>query len=322
MNRRNLPVRAARALQRLPLGALRAVEAPLVRMRADAEDPVHALVLLALPRSGSTLTYQALVHGLDVAYLSNLSNLLYHLPFLGGALSARLCGRHESTFRSDEGLVPGLCGPAEGLRYWSYWAASGIDERLPAAPHAHDARRARYLSRALSLLSAPDRPVVTGYLGHALVVERMRALFPRAVFVRLHRDPVANALSILRIRRARGGDWFSVFPRECADVVGSGLHREVAAQVYWLNRRLDATVDQSRTVHVHYDDLCHDPRAELDRVIDFCGARGFDLNRSHALPARFDAAGPRPEEADDAARLAGELEALAQRFGEPQARPS
>lgn len=336
MNRRSWSVRAARLLQRLPLGVLRAVEAPLVRLRSREGDPVHALVLLALPRSGSTLTYQVLTHGLESAYLSNLGNLLYHLPFLGGALSDRSCANHASHFRSEAGFVPGLCGPAEGLRYWSYWAGAGLDERVMDAMNGGrarssdaprtdersvDARRAAYLCRALSLLSEPGRPVITGYLGHALIVERLHRLFPDALFIRLHRDPLTNALSILRRRREEGGDWFSVFPRECAADLGGGLHREVASQVYWLNRRLDAAEDD-RTIHVDYDDLCRDPGAQLERIIRFGATRGFGLRRSRPLPERFEAGAARAGEADDARRLAEAVQRLEGRFGALRAGPS
>lgn len=316
MSRRSWPVRAGRLIQRLPLEFLRFLEAPVVRFRSRDGDPVHALILLALPRSGSTLTYQVLTHGLESMYLSNLGNLLYKLPLLGGGLTRWRCARYGSKFRSEAGFVPGLCGPAEGLRYWSYWLGSGLDERATdSAGTPPDPARAAYLRRVLSLLGRPGRPVITGYLGHTLMVERLQQVFPDALLIRLHREKIANALSILRCRRQSRGGWFSLFPRESSPDVGRGVHAEVASQVYWLNRRLDAADRGDRTLHLAYENICRRPREELERVIAFAGARGFDLRPARPLPERFDPGGPRADEVDDLKKLTSEMERLESRFG-------
>ncbi len=290
-NRRSLAVRVGRFLQSLPLSWLRAFESPLISVRASRRnepEPV-LLILLGLPRSGSTLTYQCLIHSLKPVYLSNVWNLLYSTPLFGGILSDRLCNGYQSDFSSSHGFVEGLCGPAEGLCFWSYWTGCGLNERFDddKSPVTVD-RRLRYLKRSVDVLTSSSRPMVTGYLGHVLVAEQLRVWFPKAIFVRLHRDPLSNASSILRSRFVSNTTgWFSVFPRECLDVLEEDIYYQVASQVYWLNRRLSAFDDDPRTLHLAYEDLCQNPRGQVERIVDFCNRRGMQLRTHQKLPRSF-----------------------------------
>lgn len=309
MGRRSWLVDTARLLQRLPLGWARPLEAPFVRTGATGRP--HLMFLLALPRSGSTLTYQTLVHGLKPLYLSNLWNLLYGLPWVGGRISRSRCASHESNFRSSHGFVEGLCGPAEGLRFWSWWTGCGLDETAPPpVSEVRLARRVGYFRDVVSSLATPATPMVAGYLGHVLITEQLRAWFPEAIFLRLHRDPLSNAASILRSRGQGSGDWFSVRPRECRTIEGHGVHAEVAAQVYWLNRRLEWLNQDDRTLHVSYEQLGRDPAGVLEHIIEGANARGLALSARRALPSSFDYRMVSPDDDVDASLLWSELQQL------------
>ena len=117
VDRASPAVRMARLAQRVPLGLLRPLESLVMRASGHDRDAPNLVVLLALPRSGSTLTYQLLVHGLQPVYLSNLAHLLYQVPLFGGMVSRRRCRGHRSDFHSVQGFTQGVCGPAEGLRF-------------------------------------------------------------------------------------------------------------------------------------------------------------------------------------------------------------
>lgn len=282
-------VRMARAFQRLPLGFLRVFEAPVLPGPSRAGEPPLVFVL-ALPRSGSTIAYQALVHATTPLYLSNLWNLLYFVPLLGGMLSRFRCAGHCSDFRSEHGFVGGSCGPAEGLRFWSYWHGHCLDESENAAAMEIAARKGRpgYLRRALFRLCRPGETVATGYIGHCLVVPDLLEKYPRAAFVRLTRDRVDNALSILKIRLRNPAAPFSVTPAELQAFAGESLHDQVAAQVWLLNKRLDSTIDPARTVSVSYEEMCENPSAVVERIARFCSALGIPLASRQRLPEKFE----------------------------------
>lgn len=313
MNRLSLTVKTARMLQKLPQGWLRALEAPLVRRVANKP---NIIFLLALPRSGSTLTYQALVHSVRPLYLSNLSNLMYGIPWFGGRLSHRLCSDYESDFCSDHGFVGGLYGPAEGLRFWSYWTAAGLDESFPPSmDQALRDKRIKYLRQVMCALTSPDKPFVSGYLGHVLITEYLRHWFPEAVFLRLNRDPLSNAKSILQSRITGSKSWLSTRPKECLANMNAGIHAEVAAQVYWLNRRLNWLKDDDRTIHVSYESLAADPNAVLQQVISACNTRGFSITAQKTLPGAFYYQKASPEDDLDTVLITSELEKLKAEYG-------
>ena len=74
MGRSSITVRLARSFQALPLWIFRFLEWPVVALLSRRKAKLRAIFVLALPRSGSTVTYQLLCHGLFVQYLSNVWN--------------------------------------------------------------------------------------------------------------------------------------------------------------------------------------------------------------------------------------------------------
>jgi hypothetical protein len=235
---------------------------------------------------------------------------------MGGSLSSRVCAKHQSDFRSSQGFTQGICGPAEGLRFWSYWCGCGLDE-LQDAPLRDTLleRRISYLRKTLALLSTSKKPFVSGYLGHILAVERLRQWFPEAVFVRLHRDALSNAASILRSRQRGAQRWFSVFPKECEAVKEANEYTQVASQVYWLNRRLKALEGDEQTVHVSYENMCQNPRREVQRVVDFCNEKGMQLEIKQELPRYFDYKVVHEEDNEDIAAVSQALKELGRKHG-------
>lgn len=289
MNRTSIVVSIARVFQKLPFSVFRFLEYPFVYLRNEySAKEGSIIVLLALPRSGSTLTYQVLTHSIESVYLNNLGNLLYQLPFLGGSLSMARCKSYMSDFESKHGFVTGLCGPAEGRMFWSYWMGNDLDERIQSPLSLTKIQtRMRYLKNVFVALTKNKCPIVTGYLGHILQLARLKHFFPDAVYLRLRRDPLDNALSILKAWRTQGEDeWFSVFPSECSSELSSDIHRKVASQVYWLNKRLDA-FNAKNMIDINYESLCKDPQLELDKLSSYCRSIGIELNKKNLLPQKF-----------------------------------
>ncbi|MGM0520219.1 MAG: hypothetical protein ACQERD_11335, partial [Campylobacterota bacterium] len=107
-------------------------------------DSVPVICIVAPPRSGSTLTYQILTQALENFHLTNFSNLLYATPTLGFKLQNKLCQNYLSSFSSSHGFVPGLCGEAEGLKFWQYWLNQGLVEN-----NELDAKKLHHLHKRL-----------------------------------------------------------------------------------------------------------------------------------------------------------------------------
>ncbi|MEP2591036.1 MAG: sulfotransferase [Marinobacter sp.] len=314
MGRSSFVVKVGRLLQALPLRALQCLEWPwLFNCRANVPS---AVFILAIPRGGSTLSFQVICHSMVVLYLSNIWNLLFQLPLFGGIVSKVLTRRHCSEFLSQHGFVEGLDGPAEGLRFWEWWLGCGLsDESCRSMPADRKHRRVVYISKVLKVLTSQNCPFVSAYLGHTLVPDTLASSFPDAVYIRIRRDPIANALSLLRSTRQSGGTWFSVVPQECKDEEGLNEHERVAAQVYWLNRRLDDSEVSRRSLTVHYEALCENPGRELDRIRQHCADFGIKPPSRRPLPATFDFKTPDLVYDQDALKIKAALQSLELRHG-------
>ncbi len=315
--RSSILVRIARRCQDFPLWLFRFLEWPFLTGRPREDRNTQAIFIFALPRGGSTLTYQVLCHGLSVNYLSNFWHLLYQLPLLGGWFSSYLARKHHSDFQSKLGFVAGLDGPAEGLRFWRYWLDCGLSDKECETQAARKQKSRRsYLLRVISVLSRRSGPFLTAYLGHTLVPDRVIKTFPGAVVVRLRRDPVSNALSILESMRAKNIEWLSLKPSECESVCSSNEHEKVASQVYWLNRRLDDALSANEIIDVSYESVCDRPAVELRRVHDWCLKKGVQVDYKFSLPEQFSYRKVNLEKNDDAIKIQRELKKLEAIYGE------
>lgn len=317
MGRLSIHVKIARLVQRLPLKFFRFLELPFLMLFAHEQRSTPAIIILALPRSGSTVTYQSLCHGLDINYLSNFWHLTYQLPFLGGLLSAQVARNHRSSFKSDHGFVAGIDGPAEGIRFWEQWLGCGLSDvdcqRLSTAKLM---KRSSYLRRVLVALKVcQQRPFATAYLGHSLVPDRVNAAFPGAALIRVRRDPISNALSLLRCLRRTGGVWFSLKPVECDGLEMASEHKRVASQVYWLNRRLDYSECADSMLTIDYEKLCENPATEVERARVWCKDRGISVKLKYALPESFPLQKVDLSSNIDAIKIKAEMDILEARYG-------
>lgn len=285
MNRSSFTVKAARLFQKLPLSIFQFLEWPFLLFGKNKKE--NMIILIAPPRSGSTLTYQLLCHSFNSYYLSNLSHLLYKLPLLGGWLSGYLCKNYSSDFNSEQGFVKGLCGPAEGMHFWSYWFNSGLNEIENNNDFSIDSQEKHYLyiKSVFKRLGKPEKPIITGYLGHLICIERLKESFPNAIFVKLYRDPIANGLSILASKRKSNSEWFSVYPKEC-DFIHADEHSQVASQVYWLNNKMNH-LSGDRVISIRYEDICANPAKIINKISNFCNERGLKLEVKSKLPNNF-----------------------------------
>jgi hypothetical protein len=314
--RSSFKVSLGRLLQRLPFWLLKFLEYPFILLFSKKKNNAESIFVLALPRSGSTVFYQTICHGLSVNYLSNIWNLCYQLPLLGGWISSKITKSHHSNFQSQHGFVSGLDGPAEGLRFWSWWLDCGLsDGECETLSKVKCKKRSGYLNRVLTVLGKTNSPFLTAYLGHVLVPDRVKEAFPKCVLIRLKRDPVSNALSILKSMRTNHSKWFSVLPKECEGLEFLDEHERVAAQVYWLNRRLDDAACTNQMLVIHYEKLCISPKSELKRIRDWLLKNGLKVEAKFQIPHRFNYKMACPYTDRDAKKIKKKFDKLEKQHG-------
>jgi len=266
----------------------------LVRPFLNRQGDIGLVCILAPPRSGSTLTYQVLASAFRGYSLRNISNFLYATPVIGYLATRRLCGNYESTFCSNHGFVPGLCGEAEGLKFWQHWLGQGLEQNSELlAPE-----KLRELKQALDRTGVDF--MITGYLGHVFAISVLREVFPRVLFIHLQRDLLSNAYSLLKLTPESAP--FSICPAGLKTVACDSRHRLVVDQVRGIHE-LISSEDGYDMLTVNYEDLCADVRGTLSRIERKAGSLGMPLCRGDSVPDSFPKQMVEPDQDEDAALL-------------------
>jgi hypothetical protein len=247
-------------------------------LKKSRETPLVCIV--APPRSGSTLTYQLLASSIQGFYLTNLWNLAYATPALGGMVSKSMCKGHQSDFKSRHGFVPGMCGEAEGLRFWSYWSGQGLTEE----PEALRPVKLKRLKKIVDKIGGRDDAFVCGYLGHAFCMDLLRETFPGIIFVHLKRDLLSNAYSLFRLSQ---NGWFSLRPDACRGVSYGSPHDQVVSQIFAIHETILRQSKKEDTIQIDYGEVCRNPGAVVEKVCAFAGSKGLRLKIQHDPASRF-----------------------------------
>jgi len=213
------------------------------------------------PRSGSTLTYQILTSGINNFHLTNIWNLLYATPTIGGLISGKLCLKHQSNFQSKHGFVDGLCGEAEGLKFWSHWMGQKLEENNKL--HKQKYRR---FHKILGKVKKNKQIFITGYLGHSLCINELKKIFPKLLFVHLKRDLLSNAYSLFKFSNEL---WPSTKPKEISNYRNISKHRASVIQLLLIHKKILNQTNKENTITIDYHDLCKNPKKIINDIIKF-----------------------------------------------------
>ena len=234
------------------------------------------IFIISPPRSGSTITYQILNRATRSLYLSNIWNLLYALPFIGGKYTKDMSTNKD--FKSDRGLVSGLSGESEGMKFWNYWMGQDLEERENIVPE----KRLKYLKSVFSTLLTKDKPMISSYLGHAFSVDFLRKNFPGCMFVYLKRDEISNIYSMIRTykefdKNRKNFNWMSLKPIGWKD----NIEEEVTDKVLWqyksIKQKIESEISEEDTIIVDYEDICNNPHKFLKQIQEFAKEHEIDL---------------------------------------------
>jgi len=307
MNRSSPLIKVARIGQSVASFAsfLDSFVAPFFRNRR----PFNLIVVLAPPRSGSTISYQVIAEATESLFVPNLWNFLYRYPLVGGSLSCLLRRRHQSNFKSEHGLTTGFSGEAEALKFWNYWLGSSLIESNVASAAPKGELLKNYIER-LNYKFQFDT-VTAGFLGHVFEIEKLRKLFS-PLFVHIIRDPVDNAISIYRVQPRLSSTMFSTIPEACERHYNNRLE-QIVDQIHGVHSRVFQNCVQSDTVHIEYEELCDTPLKELNKLESCAKRAGLKLRinaeRIEGVPLQKSAACPSDNE------LRMELQRLFERKG-------
>ncbi len=267
------------------------------------------VLILGCARSGTTLLLQWLAAGGDVTYASNLIARFFAAPWIGARVQqvltdpgcacgdefADLAGADTSLwYRSDLGKTRGLLAPNEFWYFWRRFFPTGELARIDES-RWDPALGTRFAAELAAWEHVTGRPLAlkAGILSWNLPL--LARLLPRAIFLHVSREPLANLQSLLLARRRYFGCddlWYSHKPDEYAELADLPVPDQLAGQLAATERAIAtglAGLSPQRVLAISYEDFCADPgavHADLAARVRALGGRHL---RSYTGPARFEA---------------------------------
>jgi hypothetical protein len=240
--------------------------------QASANDPDHpVIVVVSLPRAGSTLLTQLMPARLDVGYVSNLMARFHQAPAVGAALQQQLIGERlqkQRRFASQHGVTCSIEEPHEFGYFWARHFDVGAEsheptqEQLATVDFAALGAELKSVSAAFGRAWSCKCSIGAGFLP-------VLAKLPNIFVIDLVRDELDVAVSIMRVRRARMnrvGAWWSWRPAQYARLKSLSPEAQIAGQIVGMRSCIDrglADWPENRRAVIHYEALIADPEQEM-----------------------------------------------------------
>lgn len=249
--------------------------------------------IVGAPRSGTTLLYQLLIHTFRFAYFPNLANRFYQCPITATKWGLKLCKPYSASFISRNGVETGCLSPSEAGNVWNRWFPHENREGFNYTERGYLSEHSRSEIRTLvaSMEHRFNRPFLTKNVKASVRIPALLELFPDALFVHINRTPLDAAVSILKIRRQRKKDWWSVMPKEMETIRQHPVPEQVCAQVCHVERNIIRAIRGHEDRHhtLRYEALCGNPRSTLEKLAHFLRNHGNPVRRtSHTIPDKFE----------------------------------
>lgn len=265
-------------------------------------------------RSGSTLFMQWLANSGLVAYPTNLLSRFYGAPVIGAHIQLMLTDprynfRNEIldfnspiSFESENGKTKGALAPNE---FWYFWRRFLPFEELDWLPDEELfslVDQEKLVNELTSLTRVFDKPFALKSMILNYNIPFLDAIFKKALFIQIKRDPVTNVSSILDARKLQLGnerEWYSFKIPEYPQLKELDPIMQSAGQLSFINSAVTkgmATLKESRKLIVEYEEFCHKPRIVFDQLLlkmgitdnetKYSGPEQFRVSRNKDVPKR------------------------------------
>jgi len=259
--------------------------------------PDYPLIFVMGPlRSGTTLFMQWLANSGIAAYPTNLLSRFYGAPVIGAQIQLILTDprfnfRNEildfnSTipFESENGKTRGALAPNEFWYFWRRFLPFSDLDWLPDEELFSNVDQDKLANELTTLTRVFGKPFALKSMILNYNIPFLDAVFKKALFVQIKRDPVTNVASILEARKRQLGsekEWYSFKIPEYPQLKDLDPITQSAGQLHYINKAVTkgmATVDESRKLVVQYEEYCQYPRRVFEELVMKLGVAESDCN--------------------------------------------
>jgi len=284
-------------------GALKCAEEQLLSTLSTFGPDYPIMFVMGPLRSGTTLFMQWLATCGFVAYPTNLLSRFYGAPVVGAQIQLLLTDprfnfRNEIldftspiSFDSENGKTKGALEPNE---FWYFWRRFLPFQELDWLPDEELFRvvdQEKLVGELAALTRVFGKPFALKSMILNYNIPFLNAIFKKALFIQIKRDPVTNVASILEARKRQLGsenEWYSFKIPEYPQLKHLDPVTQSAGQLHYINKAVTqgmAMVDTSRKLVVQYEDFCQNPRQVFNLLIEKMNVTETDI--SYLGPEKF-----------------------------------
>lgn len=232
-----------------------------------------AVFVLAAPRTGSTVLYQALAGSFGLPAPTNHANAdTPQHPVVGilASYEARLSGNARDDYGSRYGKTEGTHGLSEGSSIFTRWCGGGHPSET-SSPGVFERQAGHMRATLAAVEAATGKPLLTKNAWNCFRLADLARRFPEAGFIWLRRDVRAAAESDLAARHAVQGDaltWNSATPSNVDLLRRLRPEGQVLENQYEFSRAISeaaAGLAPGRFAEVWYEDFIAAPDAVMQR---------------------------------------------------------
>jgi len=281
----------------------------------SAEYVDYPIVFLFGPhRSGTTLFMQWLANTGMIAYPTNLLSRFYGVPVIGAQIQLLLTDprynfrneildfNNSISFESENGKTKGALAPNEFWYFWRRFLPFTELDWLPDEELFRVVDQEKLVGELTTLTRVFGKPFALKSMILNYNIPFLDAIFKKAIFIQIKRNPVMNVASILEARKRQLGsekEWYSFKIPEYQKLKNLEPVTQSAGQLHYINTAVTkgiTTVDESRKLVLQYEDFCENPRQVYEKLVEklgvtesnmaYQGPEQFELTRNDDLPNR------------------------------------
>lgn len=255
------------------------------------EDTFGNVFIVGLQRSGTTIAYQLAASGTDAGYVNNLIARFWENPAYGVHLFRHLGLKKQISFESIYGTTETISDVHEFGYFWASLLGSTSNVSLADIdPTKVDWGLVR--AKLLAMNHAFGSPCIHKNTLISHILTQLGSVCDRKLFVRVKRDYLEIASSILKVRQARYGDinrWWSVKPREYDRIKDLSAHEQVVAQIHYLQEDMEKqlqSIPADWLWEIDYDEICANPGNYVAELARRASAAGIQIRAANTLAAQ------------------------------------
>lgn len=246
------------------------------------EEKFPTIHIIGVPRSGTTLLTQFLASHLNVGYINNLIAAFWKAPLFGIQLSKKLLDSNfKSSYKSEFGRTQNINEPHEFGYFWNYHLKYE-DFEQKELDHENKIDWQSLKTILINMAGTFNLPVLFKSFLTGFHSKKIYEVMPKSCFIYVRRDPLENAISILKLREKLSGNvknWTSIKPKQYSWLKEEDVFTQIAGQVLFLDyeyKQQLLKIPDSNKLIVGYEESCKNPEDLLRNIHQIIKNQGIE----------------------------------------------